>query len=81
HMIPRDRLLKEATAYVALHREHMTPTDTELFELATERLSSEDLEKIEKLCNQHTAPSVRSKIEEEFTRMREAIEAAHAEAA
>jgi len=60
---------------------HMTPTNTELFELATERLSGDDLEKIEQRCNQHTAPSVRSKIEDEFTRMREAIEAAQSEAA
>ena len=59
----------------------MTPTDTELFELATERLSGDDLEKIEQQCNQHTTPSVRSKIEDEFTRMREAIEAAHSESA
>jgi hemerythrin-like domain-containing protein len=81
HMIPRDRLLKEATAYVTLQREHLAPADARLFERAVERLSAEDLAKVEQRWNQHTAPSVRSKIEEEFTRMREAIEAVHTEAA
>ena len=79
HMIPRDRLLKKASEYVALHRDHMAPIDTKLFKAATDRLSENDLETIEKRCNQHTAPSLRAKIEDEFTRMREAIEALHSE--
>ena len=79
HMIPRDRLLKEASAYVALHRDHMAPIDAQLFEAAADRLSEGDLQTIEKRCNEHTAPSLRAKIEDEFTRIREAIEALHAE--
>lgn len=79
HMIPRDRLLQEASAYVALHREHMEPIDKELFQAAKDRLSEQDLKAIEKRCNQHTAPSLRAKIEDEFTRMREAIEVLHDE--
>jgi hemerythrin-like domain-containing protein len=79
HMIPRDRLLKEAAAYVALHRDHMAPIDAELFDAACDRLSESDLETVEKRWNQHTAPSLRAKIEDEFTRMREAIEALHSE--
>ena len=79
HMIPRDRLLEEASAYVALYRDYMAPIDKELFEAAKDRLSEQDLETVENRCNQHTAPGLRAKTEGEFTRMREAIEDLHDE--
>lgn len=73
HLVPRDRLLKEANAYVVLQRDHMIPQSGELIKLAADALQEHDIDAVEKDCDAHADREVRRKIEDEFSRMETAI--------
>lgn len=74
HMVPRDRLLKEANAYVVLQREHMMPLAEALFAAAGTELGVADVAAVEAACGEHTDPEVRARVEEEFARIEKDIE-------
>lgn len=74
HLVPRDRLLKEANAYVALQREHMMPLAQTLFEAAVATLDGESVAAFEAECDGHADAEVRARIDDEFSRIERHIE-------
>lgn len=73
HMIPRQRLLKEAAAYVRLQREHMASRETRLLAATAAELDADELAALER-HRDPDQPLVQPGVEEEFTRLREDIE-------
>lgn len=80
HLIPRERLLKEAAAYVKLHRDHIASREAKLLSAVTAELSADALAALDARHQDTAQPPIPPTVDDEYTRLRADIEAAAQEA-